>query len=460
MGKDAASQIAALIKRADLQGLDQMSGALNNVEQLRRAAVARNRFLRQGAEAGGSRTGGTLGAAAGAGGGVLAARPLSRGLNVRGRLGVGGLLSALGALGLGSAGADFGRSRGGAAVPDLPDTMNNPVTPESLGDVASHLAKAASDPGLIARMMEKQAILGRFLGGVGQMATKAMPGLNRAFSRPMAAGGGRAFSGGRLARTAGGVGAGAAGLQHMQNNADNTQGMNLNPLTWTRGSVGRSVGFGGGPSAEDIYRRNMTAQRGMTGDLQKQIDASLAGGKFDEWKDLNSRLQSGNYGGSFLRMGGLNPWAESHASHYQGNALEAQKGLQNQYDETMGASGPQSGDAEMMSAISQRLKSSDLLPDQASALQKQMQTLQGRLSGGGGVETPQAAEIRKRMEGAGMRFAPAKPPGAAVQPYAGFSLGSRPAGGGLSNGSVYLPGDYRPRGYWEAVMNQGQGQAG
>lgn len=361
------------------------------------------------------------------------------------------------------------------------------------------LRKAASD-GTLAARMEKSAkarLLGGLLGagvggatggweGAGAGATAGLLGGKKLFTTPRMGAryglplgpGARQFSPSRLAATAG-VATGLAGANsHLNQNAANTEGMNLNPYTWGRNAVGRRLGMNQGPNKEQIYTAN---QQGMNdvfdrSGLKGEIEAARASGDTTKLMELMKRKQTGDFDvdhgwsmGKILdgnmpdinplnyRMGGLNPWAHTSAKTSRGRMDAAQGGLQNEYNAAMQKSGPQPGDAETMQQLQAMMAEAD--PADAPMLQEEMKKLQARMQSAPGTESPQAAAIKQRMMGAGMRHTPWKPPaappgpapaGPSPQPTSGnwANIGRRPGVQGWASN----PYDFRKSDPWEAVI--------
>jgi hypothetical protein len=266
------------------------------------------------------------------------------------------------------------------------------------------------------------------------------------------------------------AGGGTVGYAHLSNNADNTVGRSMNPLTWSNPR-----------SEEDVFRHNQAGYDAARSGIQSEMDAALAGGDMSKYNELNERFQRGDFGGPQnpglrlnngqveatgnwnplrSRMFGLNPWAEQSGGEHQRRMLSAQSSLQGQYNTELGKSGPQPGDAEQMRALRERLQAPDLLPQQAQAMQRQLDALQARMSQPPGTPNGAANDIRARMERAGMRFTgPARPAApAGPQPMSGaWNLGGRPRIPGYMSGAAMLPSDFRPPaplGQWDQVIGQ------
>ena len=253
-----------------------------------------------------------------------------------------------------------------------------------------------------------------------------------------------------LGGTAAAGGTGAVGLGHLSNQADSTPDTHwYNPFTWS----------GNRPSAEDIFKRNNQQYEEMTSDLRNQIVEALGRGDVGEAERLQQQLDPGNFGGSFWRLGGLNPFARQRAGFYQGNAAGAQQRLQTDYNTEVGKAGMQPGDHEKLRMLEERLSSGAMLPSQAALLQRQMEALRQKMLSAPGTENEAAKAIRARMEGAGMRLS-GRPAGALSSGTTGTwatGAGRRPATSGLVHGYALNPFDFRrddPRVNhpWEASM--------
>lgn len=327
------------------------------------------------------------------------------------------------------------------------------------------LRKAAADADLRDRMEKsaKARLAGGLFGagvgaatggveGAGIGAAAGLAGGKRMFSRPAGLSTApphamtRAFSGARTAATVGGATAGAAGLAGthtaLNRNADNTHGMSSNPYTWGRNKGGQKLGLNQGPSREQVFERN---QQGLDdvfnrSGLKAEMDAASASGDHKKLFELTKRQAAGDFdvdhgwstdrlmAGKIgdinplsYRLGGLNPWAHDKAQTSMGRMGAQQKGLQGEYDAKMRQVGPQPGDAELMQQLQEQLNSDDLLPHQHAAYAKQMEMIKTRMGGKPGEESPDAAAIRQRMTGVGMRHRGWKPPaapGAAPAPAA------------------------------------------
>lgn len=357
---------------------------------------------------------------------------------------------------------------------------------------AALLVKAAADAANVKVRMEKEArflgtgmqAVGQGLKAVGSRVNKMTPKLNRAWTTPGAAGGPRQFSAGRAAV---GVPALAVAGGHAYEDAANTHGVSAyNPLTWQRGQIGRRLGLDYfNPSPEDIFKRNKAKFDTSAADIKKQMDAAPVGSP--EWQALNEKYQKGDFspdhGWSLdrlmdgkigdinplsYRMGGLNPFATRRGEAYQGN-MQAQQGtLQGQYAGEMGKVGPQPGDPELVKKLQEQMQSPDLLPHQQEAMQSQLKALQDRMKQKPGEESAAAADIKRRMLGAGMRSPTWKPPGATAaapavpasgNPTGNWHLGSTPRVPGYAQGFQYNPQDYRAAppspNYWGPVTGPG-----
>lgn len=254
-----------------------------------------------------------------------------------------------------------------------------------------------------------------------------------------------ALGGGAAAGTAG---LGTVGYGHLQDDAANTPGRTVNPLTW----------FGDRPSREDIFQRNNNTFNSMSADLNSQMEAARASGDLNKFEELQRQLDSGDFGGggrggdwwnplswnspAKWRLGGLNPFAQQNANYYQRNALNQQSAMQGEYAGEMAKSGPQPGDQQKLEAIKQRMASGSLLPAQATALQKQLQMLESRMRTVPGTENDAAKAIRERMLGAGMRLAE----------------GPKPEPAPMSGGNYYSYGRQPPKPQGRTGVSQHQYQ--
>jgi hypothetical protein len=459
MSKEAARLIASLMIKA--ANNEDIAGSMAKLEALRQNAVLRHGIRSEGMLAGGRAAGGTAGAGAGAVGGLAGLlKAFGRGMGIRGKLG----LAAGGALGGGVVGELGGAAAGGSLakmhVPKLPDHMQTAVTPDTAAAVSSTLAKAAADgAGIISRMTktanaEKTAnMFLRWLGGtIGRPFTQRMPGAGLM--------GARKFAPGRTAAVLGGGGVATLGGGHMYNAAQNQTGRDwYNPFTW-----------GSRPSEEDIFKRNSEEYDRASAELRGEMDTALAAGDMSKYNGLNERMQRGDFQESTgwnplnWRFGGLNPFSSATpGATLQQRMLDQQKALQGKYNAEMGKSGPQAGDAELVKALQERMASPDLLPQQAAAMQKQLDAVRARMKQAPGVQNDAATQIRQRMESAGMRFTPfggarpaAAPAAPGPQPYTGWNLGGRPRMPGYMTGAAMMPGDFRPyQQPWDFVQQSG-----
>jgi hypothetical protein len=427
--QDVIARLAAACKQAEDGG--DYGQHLARLETLRQNHAARHSVLSEGAERGGGAAGLGLGGGAGVLGGLagsLRALPGSK-MGLRGKLGAGaGLTALLAALG-GAGGRGLGKGLGRASVGSLPGPLASPVTAESAPSVTSLLAKSAVDFDAVRANMEKTA------GGFG----KAVMGLGKSmFTAPQAGGAGRGLSLGRMARTAG-LGAGAvAGYGHAADHAANSPESHwYNPLTWT----------GDHPSHEQVFQQNNAKYTEQAGGMNQQIDEALGSGDHAKAQSLQQQMDSGDFGGSFWRLGGLNPFAEQRAGVYQRRALGSQNKLQGDYNTELGKSGPQPGDSERMRMLEERLTRGDMLPTQADALTRQRDALRTRMGTAPGTENPAAKTIRDRMTASGMRFAGPKPAGGGAPSPAGgpshWGSLARPASPGVIQGWAINPYDHR-----------------
>lgn len=474
MSKEAARMIAALVKSA---ANEDFAGSLAKLETLRQNAGLRHQVLREGAGAGGARGGGMVGGGAGAGGGLLAAIKGLAGSRMggRGKIGLGAISTLMGGLGGGMAGSSIGRTQGLATVPDLPHEMNSPVSLTSAPAVSQFLSKnamhslgvAAMDKGLADRLEKSAGPMDMLAKGVGGLMGGGKRLLSTTVGRPMTsrmpgagAFGPRQFSPGR---TAGLMGAGAGGVVggHMYENAQDQTGVGLNPMTWGRGSIGRSMGMSGGPSPEDIFKRHQAGYDEARHGIQSEMDGAV--NDPEKFKQLNERFQQGDFKADTgwnpmnWSMGGLNPFGKQTGVGHQGHMLEQQKALQGQYNTEAGKSGPQAGDQDMQKYLEERMQSPDLLPAQHQAMQKQLDAMKSRMSQAPGTPNDAASAIKHRMESSGMRFNPLRPQGGGQQgpkPSGGWNLGGRPRMPGYMTGAAMMPGDFRPyQQPWDYVQN-------
>lgn len=415
MNTDVLAPLVALTKRAVATDFN-----LQQLEALRQNAVAQHATRLDGARQGG----GTAGAVGGGGAGLLAALKaalpgvLKSTMGARGKIGAGAALAGAGGLGGGLLGRLGGRSVGGMSVGSLPAALGKPVDASNMTQVAAHLAKQGLDFVAIQARMEKTAgglmQAGKFglrqLTGIGRKA--APMGLNPvaggAAKAPMAAAASNPmFNRGIMGRNAAVAGAGLGGLAgygHMQDHAQNytaSSSTYSNPLTW----------FGSSPSHEDAFKQNYGKYQEQTGDLQNQIDSALAGGDHAKAEELGNQMRTGDYGGSFWRMGGLNPFATQRAGYHRDQAMKQQQAVQGQYNTEMGKVGPGPGDQERLARLERAAQNPNMLPNQYEAVSKQLTALRQKMQGTPGVENPQASAIRQRMQEAGMRQMPFKSPG-------------------------------------------------
>ncbi len=267
---------------------------------------------------------------------------------------------------------------------------------------------------------------------------------------PASRGPGRSV-GGRLAGLAAGGGLGTFGVGHLNNDAQDTVGRSINPLTW----------FGQPNTEEDVFRRNMGKFDEQSQGIKGEMDAALAANDMGKFNELSGKFQSGNFGGSRFGMGGLNPFASRTGGAYQQKALAQQKALQGKFDSEVGKGGPQPGDSELAAQLEARLASSDLLPQHEAAMKKHLEMLRKRMSATPGATTPEAEAIKARMLSSGMRWSGGKPPAPTPSPSGSptgnYHLGSRPMFGGRAQGFVNNPHDYRdvPQpNFWGPAYNQ------
>lgn len=455
MSTEAARVIVAMMVKA--ANNEDIAGSMQKLEALRQNAVMRTGIRNEGMIAGGRTAGGTSGGGAGALGGAAALmKLLGKGMGARGKIGLGVGGAAAGGLFGNRLGAGAGGRLASLGTTKLSPEMQAPVTPESAGAVSAALAKAASDPYLVSRM-EKTAVGMSLLRAGGRMFgnTLGRPFTSRAINPATGAKGSmfnplasRQFSPGRTAAI-GGAGAATIGGGHAYNAYRAGQG-----------------------SPEDIYKRNAEAYGRASQGLQGEMDGALAGGDMGKYNELNERFQKGDFVEGTnswnpldWRMGGLNPFSgREHGTTLQSRMMAQQKKLQGDYNTEMGKVGPQPGDSDLVTRLNERLQSPDLLPQQAQAMQKQLDAVKKRMGQTPGTQTDAAAQIRQRMEQAGMRFSPFKAPGAAAtspaggpQPMAGgWNLGGRPRVPGYMTGAAMMPGDFRPyQQPWDFVQGGG-----
>jgi hypothetical protein len=335
------------------------------------------------------------------------------------------------------------------------------------------LRKAAADKDVAARMEKTAKFLGELIGGGAKALGRGLGGtVARSFtSRLPGAGvmGGRRFS---AAKTLGTAAAAAPVYQHASNAAEDTHGMSANPLTWFRGSIGRNLGFSGGPSREDIFKRNQQRLNDVGSGIKGEMDQATMSGDRPKWNELNARYQSGDFAQSHgwdlangkigdinplsYRMGGLNPWAKGTGADYQNPMAQQQGAMQGDYNEAMKKSGPQPGDQAMMQQLRERLQDPKLLPHQHAAMQQQLDSLQRQMTAPAGSESALAKQIRESMTGAGMRhvgYKPAPNPAPGGDPAAPLAyMGRRPQG---VQGNAVNRYDFRRLDPWEeSIRNQ------
>lgn len=300
---------------------------LGRLETMRQGAVARNALLQEGATQGGGAVGGVGGAlSGGAAGAVGASRMLGKTkMPVRGKLGIGTIISLLGALGGAVGGRKGGQAVGGYAVGKLPGHMESPVDVATAPQVTGTLAKMSGvNLNLVQARLKKQANAANLLRGgmkmFGQVAKTP-------FKRPL---------------TTAAIGAGGAvGGGHMYNQAQNTVGRTANPFTWVNPQ-----------SHQDVFQRNLDQYNTMAGGQHKAIADAYGSGNFAKADQLQEQLQSGEFGGRNNvfspnpRLWGLNPFSQGPAANPLGQALDIQGGDQGrldrlqQYMQTHGASMP------------------------------------------------------------------------------------------------------------------------
>lgn len=278
----------------------------------------------------------------------------------------------------------------------------------------------------------------------------------------------------------GGAGLGAYGLYgHAQNQAQNSpDAVWYNPLTWSE----MNPMAGPRPSRADVFQRNNQAYTQQAEAHRHLINKALSEGNQAEASRLRAEMASGDFGGpqnpgfdiatrQFTgnwnplksRMFGLNPFAQPNARTHRDRAMEMQRAEQNDYNSAMGRSGPQSGDADQLKMLETQMAAGGFLPTEHDALKDQIAALKKRMASAPGVESTEAADIRKRMEAAGMRFGPYKgtdapPPGGG--PVGTWAMGGRPFSPGTVHGWAVGNTDYRedprrpaPPNIWEGTIN-------
>lgn len=332
--------------------------------------------------------------------------------------------------------------------------------------VLARMQKTAQDT-----TFTKSAVLGKLTGGLlGRTVLRPL-------TRPAVSAAGTATRKWSPARIAGiGLG-GSAAYGHAREHADNTVGSRwFNPLTYG-GKWYNPFSWGEDPSeAEkhtkqlDIFKRqnaDFNAQaEGLKADYGARIQQALSRGDHGAAQQLQqemlAKMQSGNFGGSFWSLGGLNPFAQQRASLSRHRALTAQGGVQGAYNAEMGRVGPQPGDVERLQALQERLQAGDVMPYEAKMLEEQIGALKQKVEATPGTESPYAQQLRERMQGTGMRFSPyapqaPAPPVAPVKPTptatpAGH-LGQRPGSSHYYN--PYLNAyDFRPNNSYNDLIDR------
>lgn len=243
-------------------------------------------------------------------------------------------------------------------------------------------------------------------------------------------------TGGILTGLAGVGGAGAVGAGHLHNDAQNTVGRSVNPLTW----------FGQPNTEEDVFRNNQAGYDAARSGIQGEMDAALTAGDHPKYEQLNDRFLRGDFGGSPWALGGLNPFASRTGAQHQRHMSAAQSALQAKYQGELGKSGPRPGDQQLMQAIERRMQDPGLLPAQAQAMERQLAALRTRLGQPTGQENDAARQIRVRMQLAGMRAPTAPGAAPAGGPPGGvpWNLSGQPAVPSYLRSLIAQPQDFRP----------------
>ncbi len=483
-------------------------GSTAKLEALRQNALMRHQIRSEGVLDGGRTAGRMVGTPVGSIGGMAALLSLmGKSLGTKGKIGAG----LTGAIGGGFMGRAFGSAAGGitagTAIPKLPPHMQTPVTPGSSNAVAATLAKAASDEYLIYRMEKTAArIPGRipgwdsfrnWLSNLRTPSTKPTtpppqmhaPETPQAPAMPPPSGAPRPSVPEATSHTgnvnasdlpfaepiqrAGGMGAGAKTLLgggaalgtaftggHLYNDAQNTVGRSLNPLTWFNPSERWYNEHKPELYARyaEIFKRNSQAADTASARLRAEMESARASGNMDWYNKLNERLIKGDFRERVslwnipqYRVGGLNPFAPEHGSTLQSRMLEQQKALRGHLDAALRTTMKQPGDEAMAASLQKQLASPDLLPRQAEALQRQLETLQSRIKSPGDPNAD-ALALQQRMIAAGMHVPPLVPgkpaiPGTTpgVTPYSsGWNMGGRTRSPGYATGASMMPAEFRP----------------
>lgn len=285
---------------------------------------------------------------------------------------------------------------------------------------------------------------------------------------PAAAAPAAAAGSGRFVLKPGRAIASAAGLTWLGKNrydaAQDSPDFNfLNPFT-----------YGERPTEEQIFQRHMkdfnskadnyrpdgtifSGVRNMFGisqaaPIRTQITEALGRGDVEKAQALQAELDSGDFGGG-PRLMGLNPFASRGGGYNRDTALAMQARRQDKYDTEMKKVGPVEGGEQALDAMRKRLATENLLPGQASELERQMEALQQRMSTTPGTETDPAAAIKEKMLGAGMRHRAFQGPKRPRPTAGGWQLGRRPQG---VNTALHNPNDFRGS-PWEAAIQGGGG---
>jgi len=225
----------------------------------------------------------------------------------------------------------------------------------------------------------------------------------------------------------------AVGGQHIANHYDNAIGPTM---------------FGNN-SAEDVFTRNKTQYDAARAGITQEMEKARAAGDLARFRELSGRLQRGDFAGPDsprfdpatgfsgnplrARMWGLNPWAAPTGGELQQRMLAAQRALHGEHAKAL-TPGAQPGDAEAARGLEQRLRSGDMLPDQAEALQHELAMLRERLGRPAGGATAGSRAVPERMRAAGMRL----PPGFEAAAAGG-------GGGGGAGGGASVPWSYGRR---------------
>jgi hypothetical protein len=279
------------------------------------------------------------------------------------------------------------------------------------------VGRAEKQAGLASQMFQGAR---RMAGGVASRAASPFIG---AASRVGGAASAMAGSPGRAARTLAYGAGGALGAGHAYNQ--------INDM------------------ASDPEHRFATAQKAYAAQLPAQQQALASrrayeqGGEYNAWynrlgravglggqsaADIRRDMTTGNFGGSRLALGGLNPFAQRHAGYHLDQAGQAAAEMSRRYE---AAASPvdHSTAAQQLGELHQQLGAAQL-PEQRQMIQEEMGRLQRQLSAPQGMESPYARQLRHRMQAAGM----ADPTGGSygAPPPGGFG-GMSPRGAGLGD---------------------------